>query len=117
MCLFFPLPFSPSLFLSECPEEVYDPRSLYERLQEQKDRKQQEYEEQFKFSKLQKTVWHTLQGLFDALCLMQHFFQLAMELSYLVPRCSFDGKETTFCLLEHNEHFCLELKIPILILC
>ncbi|ELW66190.1 Protein FAM192A [Tupaia chinensis] len=33
----------------ECPEEVYDPRSLYERLQEQKDRKQQEYEEQFKF--------------------------------------------------------------------
>ncbi|OWK15736.1 hypothetical protein Celaphus_00004154 [Cervus elaphus hippelaphus] len=38
----------------ECPEEVYDPRSLYERLQEQKDRKQQEYEEQFKFSKLQK---------------------------------------------------------------
>lgn len=46
--------FSPLPFLSECPEEVYDPRSLYERLQEQKDRKQQEYEEQFKFSKLQK---------------------------------------------------------------
>lgn len=48
-------PFAPFLFLSECPEEVYDPRSLYERLQEQKDRKQQEYEEQFKFSKPQKT--------------------------------------------------------------
>lgn len=46
--------FSPLPFLSECPEEVYDPRSLYERLQEQKDRKQQEYEEQFKFSKLRK---------------------------------------------------------------
>uniref|UniRef100_A0A8C2FIB6 FAM192A/Fyv6 N-terminal domain-containing protein n=1 Tax=Cyprinus carpio TaxID=7962 RepID=A0A8C2FIB6_CYPCA len=35
----------------EAPEEVYDPRSLYERLQEQKDKKQEEYEEQFKFSK------------------------------------------------------------------
>eukprot|EP00079_Xenopus_tropicalis_P023614 XP_012816063.1 PREDICTED: protein FAM192A isoform X1 [Xenopus tropicalis] len=34
----------------ECPEEVYDPRSLYERLQEQKEKKQQEYEEQFKFT-------------------------------------------------------------------
>lgn len=58
---------SPFLSLSECPEEVYDPRSLYERLQEQKDRKQQEYEEQFKFSKLQKTgVRGSPQGLFDA---------------------------------------------------
>lgn len=37
----------------ECPEEAYDPRSLYERLQEQKDKKQQEFEEQFKFSKSQ----------------------------------------------------------------
>lgn len=36
----------------ECPEEVYDSRSLYERLQEQKDRKQQEYEEQFKFKNM-----------------------------------------------------------------
>uniref|UniRef100_A0A8D2IZA4 FAM192A/Fyv6 N-terminal domain-containing protein n=1 Tax=Varanus komodoensis TaxID=61221 RepID=A0A8D2IZA4_VARKO len=35
----------------ECPEEVYDPRSLYERLQEQKDKKQQEFEEQFKFKR------------------------------------------------------------------
>ncbi|XP_032329993.1 LOW QUALITY PROTEIN: PSME3-interacting protein-like [Camelus ferus] len=33
----------------ECPGEIYDLRSLYEKLQEQKDRKQQEYEEQFKF--------------------------------------------------------------------
>ncbi|KAF6077461.1 hypothetical protein HJG60_004818 [Phyllostomus discolor] len=47
-----PLSVSPFLFLSECPEEVYDPRSLYERLQEQKDRKQQEYEEQFKFKNM-----------------------------------------------------------------
>ncbi|KAB1274679.1 PSME3-interacting protein [Camelus dromedarius] len=38
--------------IDECPEEVYDPRSLYERLQEQKDRKQQEYEEQFKFKNM-----------------------------------------------------------------
>ncbi|XP_038610732.1 PSME3-interacting protein [Tachyglossus aculeatus] len=36
----------------ECPEEEYDPRSLYERLQEQKDKKQQEYEEQFKFKNM-----------------------------------------------------------------
>lgn len=36
----------------ECPEEVYDPRSLYEKLQEQKDKKQQEYEEQFKFKNM-----------------------------------------------------------------
>ncbi|POI31051.1 hypothetical protein CIB84_005198 [Bambusicola thoracicus] len=33
----------------ECPEEAYDPRSLYERLQEQREKKQQEFEEQFKF--------------------------------------------------------------------
>ncbi|XP_029378179.1 PSME3-interacting protein isoform X2 [Echeneis naucrates] len=33
----------------QAPEEEYDPRSLYERLQEQKDKKQEEYEEQFKF--------------------------------------------------------------------
>lgn len=37
---------------SEAPEEEYDPRSLYERLQEQKEKKQEEFEEQFKFSKL-----------------------------------------------------------------
>uniref|UniRef100_A0A8C2TJ32 FAM192A/Fyv6 N-terminal domain-containing protein n=1 Tax=Coturnix japonica TaxID=93934 RepID=A0A8C2TJ32_COTJA len=37
----------------ECPEEAYDPRSLYERLQEQREKKQQEFEEQFKFSKHQ----------------------------------------------------------------
>ncbi|XP_059192022.1 PSME3-interacting protein [Centropristis striata] len=33
----------------EAPEEKYDPRSLFERLQEQKDKKQEEFEEQFKF--------------------------------------------------------------------
>lgn len=37
--------------VTEAPEEEYDPRSLFERLQEQKDKKQEEYEEQFKFSK------------------------------------------------------------------
>ncbi|XP_061863771.1 PSME3-interacting protein [Colius striatus] len=36
----------------ECPEEVYDPRSLYERLQEQREKKQQEFEEQFKFKNM-----------------------------------------------------------------
>ncbi|XP_037308231.1 PSME3-interacting protein isoform X2 [Pungitius pungitius] len=33
----------------EAPEEAYDSRSLFERLQEQKDKKQEEYDEQFKF--------------------------------------------------------------------
>ncbi|KAI4825509.1 hypothetical protein KUCAC02_021189 [Chaenocephalus aceratus] len=33
----------------EAPEEKYDPRTLFERLQEQKDKKQEEFEEQFKF--------------------------------------------------------------------
>ncbi|XP_071670377.1 PSME3-interacting protein isoform X3 [Patagioenas fasciata] len=36
----------------ECPEEAYDPRSLYERLQEQREKKQQEFEEQFKFKNM-----------------------------------------------------------------
>uniref|UniRef100_A0A670KBC5 FAM192A/Fyv6 N-terminal domain-containing protein n=1 Tax=Podarcis muralis TaxID=64176 RepID=A0A670KBC5_PODMU len=35
----------------ECPEEVYNPQSLYKRLQEQKDKKQ-ESEEQFKFKNM-----------------------------------------------------------------
>ncbi|XP_042268322.1 PSME3-interacting protein isoform X1 [Thunnus maccoyii] len=34
------------------PEEEYDPRSLFERLQEQKDKKQEEFEEQFKFKNM-----------------------------------------------------------------
>uniref|UniRef100_A0A8C5EZB1 FAM192A/Fyv6 N-terminal domain-containing protein n=1 Tax=Gouania willdenowi TaxID=441366 RepID=A0A8C5EZB1_GOUWI len=33
----------------EAPEEEYDPRSLFERLKEQKDKKQEEFEEQLKF--------------------------------------------------------------------
>ncbi|XP_011617237.2 PSME3-interacting protein isoform X1 [Takifugu rubripes] len=36
----------------EAPEETYDPRSLFERLQEQKDKKQEEFEEQFKFKNM-----------------------------------------------------------------
>uniref|UniRef100_A0A3P8W4K3 Proteasome activator subunit 3 interacting protein 1 n=1 Tax=Cynoglossus semilaevis TaxID=244447 RepID=A0A3P8W4K3_CYNSE len=36
----------------EAPEEEYDPRSLFDRLQEQKDKKQEEYEEQFKFKNM-----------------------------------------------------------------
>ncbi|XP_052438938.1 PSME3-interacting protein isoform X1 [Carassius gibelio] len=38
----------------EAPEEKYDPRSLYERLQEQKDKKQEEFEEQLKFKNMVK---------------------------------------------------------------
>ncbi|XP_077983336.1 PSME3-interacting protein-like [Glandiceps talaboti] len=36
----------------ECPDEEYDPRSLFERLQEQKDKKQEEFEEKFKFKNM-----------------------------------------------------------------
>lgn len=36
----------------EAPEEEYDSRSLFERLQEQKDKKQEDYEEQFKFKNM-----------------------------------------------------------------
>ncbi|CAK6970126.1 PSME3-interacting protein [Scomber scombrus] len=36
----------------EAPEEEYDARSLFERLQEQKDKKQEEFEEQFKFKNM-----------------------------------------------------------------
>lgn len=36
----------------ECPEEEYDPRSLYEKLQEQKETKQAEYDQQFKFKNM-----------------------------------------------------------------
>ncbi|KAJ8398594.1 hypothetical protein AAFF_G00421220 [Aldrovandia affinis] len=38
----------------EVPEEEYDARSLFERLQEQKDKKQEEFEEQFKFKNMVK---------------------------------------------------------------
>ena len=38
---------------SECPEEVVDNRSLYERLQEQKNKKDEEYQEQFALSESQ----------------------------------------------------------------
>ena len=39
-------------YFTERPQEVYDHRTLYERLKQQKDKKQEEWEEQFKFSKL-----------------------------------------------------------------
>ncbi|KAJ8003170.1 hypothetical protein DPEC_G00166610 [Dallia pectoralis] len=38
----------------EVPEEEYDGRTLFDRLQEQKDKKQEEYEEQFKFKNMVK---------------------------------------------------------------
>lgn len=64
-------------------------------------------------------VQGTPQGLFDArvphaaLLLTSHGIVLVI----LVSKWSFGGKETNCCLLDHMEHFCLELKIPILILC
>lgn len=36
----------------ECPEEEYDPRSLFEKLQDQKEKKQSDFEEQFKFKNM-----------------------------------------------------------------
>ena len=41
-----------TLVNTERPEAEYDNRTLYERLKEQKDRKQEEWTEQYKFSKL-----------------------------------------------------------------
>ena len=35
---------------TERPQEVYDHRTLYERLKQQRDKKQEEWEDQFKFS-------------------------------------------------------------------
>ena len=43
--------FSDVICIVERPDEVYDARPLYERLKEQKDKIQEQYEEQFKFSK------------------------------------------------------------------
>lgn len=40
------------LIFVEAPEEPYDPRSLYERLQEQKNKRDAEYEEAHKLSEL-----------------------------------------------------------------
>lgn len=42
-------PFPPNS--AEAPEDEYDPRSLYERLQEQKQKKDSEFEEAHKLSK------------------------------------------------------------------
>ena len=37
-------------FLPECPEQVHDNKTLYERLQEQKQKKQDEWDEQHQLS-------------------------------------------------------------------
>jgi hypothetical protein len=42
--------------ISEVPEEEYDSRSLFERLEEQKTKKQDEYDEQFALSKERKVA-------------------------------------------------------------
>lgn len=38
-------------FVLECPEQVHDNKTLYERLQEQKQKKQDEWDEQHQLSK------------------------------------------------------------------
>ena len=40
-----------SLLVLECPEQVHDNKTLYERLQEQKQKKQDEWDEQHQLSK------------------------------------------------------------------
>lgn len=44
------------IFLAEAPEEEYDHRSLFDRLQEQKQKKDYEYEEAHKLSKIYKIL-------------------------------------------------------------
>ena len=44
--------FNEPLFVLECPEQVHDNKTLYERLQEQKQKKQDEWDEQHQLSKL-----------------------------------------------------------------
>ena len=39
------------IYKTEVPEEPYDPRSLYDQLQEQKLKKEEEYAEKLRFSK------------------------------------------------------------------
>lgn len=41
----------------EAPEEEYDSRSLYDRLQEQKNKKDMEYEEAHKLSMDSQLIW------------------------------------------------------------
>jgi hypothetical protein len=43
-------------YFSECPEEEYDHRSLFERLEEQKHKRELEYEEAHKLSELPGTT-------------------------------------------------------------
>lgn len=49
-CLHISLPIE--FFFSEAPEEVYDHRSLFERLEEQRKKKDDEFEEAHKLSEL-----------------------------------------------------------------
>jgi hypothetical protein len=43
-------------YFSDCPEREYDNRSLFERLEEQKQKRELEYEEAHKLSKLPSTI-------------------------------------------------------------
>ncbi|XP_045421623.1 PSME3-interacting protein-like [Lemur catta] len=59
----------------ECPEEVYDPRSLCERLQGQKDGKRQEYEEQFKFKNMVRGLDEDETNFFDEVSRQQELIE------------------------------------------
>ncbi|KAL6479048.1 hypothetical protein MHYP_G00124810 [Metynnis hypsauchen] len=65
----------------EVPEEEYDPRSLYERLQEQKDKKQEEYEEQFKFKNMVKGLDEDDTNFLDEVSRQQSLLLVEMQLS------------------------------------
>ena len=47
---FFALCVCVCVCVTERPQEKYDHRTLYDRLKQQKDKKQEEWEDQFKFS-------------------------------------------------------------------
>uniref|UniRef100_A0A8B9KB44 Proteasome activator subunit 3 interacting protein 1 n=1 Tax=Astyanax mexicanus TaxID=7994 RepID=A0A8B9KB44_ASTMX len=64
----------------EVPEEEYDPRSLFERLQEQKDKKQEEYEEQFKFKNMVKGLDEDETNFLDEVS-RQQSLSVSVELS------------------------------------
>ncbi|XP_052007764.1 PSME3-interacting protein [Xyrauchen texanus] len=59
----------------EVPEEEYDPRSLYERLQEQKDKKQEEYDEQFKFKNMVKGLDQDESSFLDEVSRQQYLIE------------------------------------------
>ncbi|NXH09733.1 F192A protein, partial [Bucco capensis] len=94
----------------ECPEEAYDPRSLYERLQEQREKKQQEFEEQFKFKNMVRGLDEDETHFLDEVSRQQELlekqrreeelkelneYRISFALKWLVVGVSMDPKKET----------------------